>query len=153
MGWQISPRIADILNKGSDNQGIKKEEALMLMGLELYSRETYALMETANRLSRMHYNTKGENHLHIGINVAPCPLNCVFCSLAEKAGIFRERKEFPETDILNWARWAESESVDALNRYMFFHSSQFLPQKNYGFAESSSLLSGGIVMKQYVVNA
>jgi biotin synthase len=115
MGWQISPRIADILNKGSDNQGIKREEALTLMGLELHSRETYALMETATRLSRNHFNNKGENHLHIGINVAPCPLNCAFCSFAESAGIFIEGTEFPETDILEWASLAESQSADALN--------------------------------------
>ena len=115
MGWRISARIADILTKGGDNQGIKREEALTLMGLELHSRETYALMETATRLSRKHYNGKGENHLHIGINVAPCPLNCAFCSLAESASIFTERTEFPEADIMEWARLAESQSADALN--------------------------------------
>jgi biotin synthase len=115
MGWQISPKVADILHKGSDNQGIRKEEALTLMGLDLHSRETYALMETATRLSRNHYNGKGENHLHIGINVAPCPLNCAFCSLAAKAGIFIEQTEFSEADILDWARLAESQSADALN--------------------------------------
>jgi biotin synthase len=115
MSWQLAPRIADILNKGSDNQGIEREEALLLMGLELHSRETYALMETATRLSRNHYNGKSENHLHIGINVAPCPLNCAFCSFAEEAGIFIERTEFTETDILKWASLAESQSADALN--------------------------------------
>ena len=62
MSWTIPHKIADILNKGSDNAGIDREGALNLMRLELHARETYALMETANRLSREQFNGKGENH-------------------------------------------------------------------------------------------
>lgn len=115
MSWRISHKTADILNKGSDNAGIDREEALSLMRLELHTKETYALMETANRLSREQFNGKGENHFHIGINVEACPFNCSFCSLTVKAGIFKEKIEFTNDEILRWASLAESGWADALN--------------------------------------
>ena len=96
MSWKISHKIAEILNKGSDNTGIDREEALSLMRLEGHTREVYGLMETANRLSREQFNGKGENHFHIGINVEACPFNCSFCSLTVKAGIFKEKIEFAD---------------------------------------------------------
>ena len=115
MSWKISHKIADILNKGSENAGINREEALSLMRLERHSKEAYALMETANRLSREQFNGKGENHFHIGINVEACPFNCSFCSLTVKADIFKEKIEFTHDEILRWARLAESGGADALN--------------------------------------
>ena len=115
MSWNISHKTANILNKGRDYAGIDRDEALCLMQLELHSRDTYALMETANRLSRIAFNGKGENHFHIGINVEACPFNCSFCSLTVKAGIFKEKIEFTDDEILRWARLAESEGADALN--------------------------------------
>jgi len=115
MSWRISHKTADILNKGSDNAGINREEALSLMQIELHTREIYALMETANRLSREQFNGKGENHFHIGVNVEACPFNCSFCSLTVKAGIFKEKIEFSNDEILRWAKSAESGGADALN--------------------------------------
>lgn len=115
MSWNVSPTIDDILRKGGEAAGITREEALALLRLDLDSRDTYALMETANRLSRAAFREKGENHFHIGINVEACPFNCSFCSLTEKAGIFKERVDFSEEDILQWAREAEGHGADALN--------------------------------------
>jgi biotin synthase len=115
MSWKISSRIADILDKGGDCGGISRYEALSLMRLDLHSKETYALMETADRISRNQFKGKGENHYHIGINVEACPFNCSFCSLTVKAGIFKDKIEFSDDEILRWARLAESGGADALN--------------------------------------
>ena len=115
MGWNISPKVEGILDRAADFAGISREEALFLLGLDLNSKEIYAVMETANRLSRRQFKGKGENHFHIGLNVEPCPFNCLFCSLTTKAGIFKEKVEFPEKDILRWAKQGEAEAADALN--------------------------------------
>lgn len=115
MSWRLNPKVEDILKKGESLAGLNEEEAGDLLRLELGSKEVYALMETANRISRAQFKGKGENHLHIGVNVEPCPFNCRFCSLTEKAGIFTERIEFAERDIISWARLAESRNADALN--------------------------------------
>ena len=115
MAWQLSADIVDILKKGAACEGIEPHEALSLMALPLHSRETYALMQTANQISRERFGNKGENHFHIGVNVAPCPLNCRFCSLTVKAGIFKESIEFSEAQLIAWARQAEAGGADALN--------------------------------------
>lgn len=115
MGWRISSRIGDILRKGGDGVGISREEALDLMWIEIGSREAYALMQTADDLSRTMFKGKGENHFHIGVNVEPCPYNCSFCSLTRGAGIFNEKIDFDEEQIHEWARGAESGGADALN--------------------------------------
>ena len=115
MSWRITPRVADILKKGGDRAGLTEEEAQELLRLELGTKEVYALMETANRLSRDQFKGKGENHFHIGINVEPCPLNCRFCSLAESAGIFTEKIQFEEQEIVAWAKIGEAHHADALN--------------------------------------
>jgi len=115
MGWKISPKVAGILDRAGEFAGIRRDEALFLLGLDLNSKETYAVMETANRLSREQFQGKGENHFHIGLNVEPCPFNCSFCSLTLKAGLFKERVEFPEEEVLRWAKLGEAQGADALN--------------------------------------
>lgn len=115
MSWQLSSKIDETLKKGADFGGIDREEAVALMHLDLQSRETYALMQTADQMTREQFGLKGESHFHIGLNVAPCPFNCSFCSLTKSAGIFKENIDFPMEDILKWARFAEDNHADALN--------------------------------------
>ena len=115
MGWQLQPKIDDILKKGAAFEGLLREEALALLALPLHCKETYALMQTANEMSRERFGQKGENHFHIGVNVSPCPINCRFCSLTVKAGIFKESHEFDEEQILVWAKEAEANGADAIN--------------------------------------
>ena len=115
MSWKLSPQIDEILVRGAAGDGIDRSQALALMAIPLHTRECYALMQTANRLSRQLFGEKGENHFHIGVNVAPCPLNCRFCSLTQQAGIFTEAVDFSEEQILAWARHARDMGADALN--------------------------------------
>ena len=42
-------------------------------------------------------------------------MDCLFCSLTRKAGIFKEKIDFSMDQILSWARQAEQEGADALN--------------------------------------
>lgn len=115
MPWRLSPQFEEILSKGRDGAPLDRDEALSLMHLGLESRETYALMEAANHLSRSQFGAKGEMHFHIGLNVEPCPMDCAFCSLTRQAGIFTGKVDFPLEDILAWARQGEAEGADALN--------------------------------------
>ncbi len=115
MRWHIAPKVTEILARGAASEGIDREEALTLMALPLHSTESYALLATADRLSRESFGRKAENHFHIGLNVAPCPINCRFCSLARSAGIFAESVEYDEARIVSWALQAEKQGADALN--------------------------------------
>ena len=113
--WHIDPRIDDILKKAEDLVGLDETQAIKLLQLGLESREVYALMETADRISRDLFHGKGENHFHIGVNIEPCPFNCRFCSLAKNIGVFTEKKDFSIDEIVLWARTARDLGADALN--------------------------------------
>ncbi len=115
MSWKINSRVTDLLKKGTDLIGLDTAEAEFLLHLDLESREVYALMESANAISRQQFGNKGERHFHIGINVEPCPFNCTFCSLTEVSGIFVKKMSFSEEDIIAWAKGAEAEHADSLN--------------------------------------
>lgn len=115
MAWRLTPAIEAILSKGRDGVGLERDEALALVHLELESRETYGLMESANALSRQQFGKKGERHFHIGLNVEPCPMDCLFCSLTRKVGLFTEKYEFPLEEVVAWAKQGEAEGADALN--------------------------------------
>ena len=111
----IKPDIAYLLEKAEDNAGLDREQAETLLKLDLCSNEVYALMATANRMSRRAFGGKGERHFHIGLNVEACAFNCRFCSLTQGAGIFKEKTEFSREQILDWARQGQAQGADALN--------------------------------------
>jgi biotin synthase len=114
MNFNITSNIKEILVKSQDD-GITRQDAKTLLQLPLQSIDTYALMYAADRLSREEFKNKGENHFHIGINIEPCPYNCRFCSLAQKAGVFSDSVEFSQEQIVKWAVQGEAQGVDALN--------------------------------------
>ncbi|MFZ3048780.1 MAG: radical SAM protein [Desulfatirhabdiaceae bacterium] len=111
----MEPRFKEILLKAEDMVPLTRHEALTLMQVGLHTRTCYALMEAANRMSRSRFGGKGENHFHIGLNVEPCPMDCLFCSLTRKAGIFKEKIEYSMEQVIAWAKQAEAYGADALN--------------------------------------
>ena len=115
MKQELEPRIVEILKKVSDRAPISRTEILTLMTVPLHTPECYALMDAANRMSRSQFGNKGENHYHIGLNAEPCPMDCHFCSLTRKAGIFKEKIEFPMDQVMAWSRQAERQGADGLN--------------------------------------
>ncbi|MFH1887028.1 MAG: radical SAM protein [Pseudomonadota bacterium] len=115
MAWLLDKKIRDILSKADDRGEITHEEAVHLLRLPLESREAAALVHTARRMSLADFGPKGELHMHIGLNTAPCPHNCKFCSLTREMGIFTENVEFPEEQVLAWALEGERGGADAIN--------------------------------------
>jgi biotin synthase len=115
MNFEFSQQLQDIFAKAQEFVPLTRDEALALTCIPLHSPECYALLAIANRMSRERFGAKGENHFHIGLNVEPCPLDCLFCSLTHKAGIFTEKTEFPLEQIIAWARLAQKQGADALN--------------------------------------
>ncbi len=115
MSFRISHTASEILHKGGDFAGISRDEAMHLIQVPLHSKEVYALMATADRMSREQFGLKGENHFHIGLNVEPCPMDCRFCSLARSAGIFMKKQEFALEEVIAWAEQGDAQGADALN--------------------------------------
>lgn len=107
--------VDDIFKKATEFVPLTREEGMRLIQIPLHSGDCYRMMEIANRMSREQFSNKGENHLHIGLNVEPCPLDCLFCSLTHKAGIFTEKIDFSDEQIIAWAKDAEKHGSDGIN--------------------------------------
>lgn len=67
------------------------DEVINLLKIELGSSDFYALCYTANKLSREHFDNKGDVCAQIGLDYAPCSRDCDFCSFSEKSGLLDER--------------------------------------------------------------
>ncbi len=90
----IRPELQDILNQALAGEPIRREQALWLVReIDPASPENQALMRLADQLTRASSSNRAEIHAQIGVNVAPCPYRCGFCSFAAQAGLFRERVE------------------------------------------------------------
>lgn len=60
---------------------LSDEEILQLLNLENNSREYYRLLYVSDSLSREKFKERGYVFTQIGINAAPCSINCRFCSM------------------------------------------------------------------------
>lgn len=57
------------------------KEIIDLLRIDTRSDEFYGLLATSNALSRRKFGNRGYVFTQIGINAAPCPVNCKFCSM------------------------------------------------------------------------
>ncbi len=113
---KINGRIEYILDKSLDWQEISREEALELMKVDEKSPEMYALMSTANTMTRSKFNNIGEVFAQVGINNWPCPKNCKFCFFGEKWGLVKEPMELSVDQVVFRAR--EFEKAGANNIFL-----------------------------------
>jgi biotin synthase len=73
-----------IIRKVMEGIGPTKEECKYLFTLEPHSLESTHMMSVANNLCRTRLNNCGIIYAQIGIDIAPCRVNCEFCSFAQK---------------------------------------------------------------------
>lgn len=74
-----------VLNKAESGEILSREDARQLLGLSNGSEAYYRLLGIANRDARKRFLGRGSIFAQIGMDAAPCPANCAFCSLAEDA--------------------------------------------------------------------
>ncbi len=95
-----SQRVSEILNKAILGEKINREEAKLLLNVDIYSKDMYRLLSCSNDLSRKHFNNRGEIYAQIGINNSPCSKNCDFCVFGEKHKLILDSVELDRDDIL-----------------------------------------------------
>ena len=111
---ELDHEVVKILDKALDEQPLTRTEALTLMDIDLLSREMYALCAAANELSRRHFNNLGEVYAQIGLDFAPCPGNCEFCSFGADHGIVKTIIEYPVEDIVRAAQLCENQGANGI---------------------------------------
>jgi len=112
---RIRRKLQYMLNKALDREPLSHQEAAWLIReVDPLSHEMYTLMGAANQLTRESSGDRGEIHAQIGVNIAPCPNNCGFCSFAAEAGLFRERLDLSPEEVVERAKRFVAEGANVI---------------------------------------
>lgn len=95
--------IHDIIKKSRSRDAFTKEEIIGMLSLDPKSVETGLIMAEAGRFSRELTGNKAEVHGQFALNLAPCPVNCEFCSFASQYDIFKEPIELSPEEAVDYA--------------------------------------------------
>ncbi len=112
---EIRPQLEYILEKALAREALSRQEAAWLLKeVDPLSPEMYALMGAANQLTREGSGNRGEVHAQVGVNLAPCPHNCGFCSFAAQAGVFKERLDMSPDEAAARAKRFVADGANAI---------------------------------------
>ncbi len=79
----------EIYNKIQSEQSLELDDVIKMLEVEVLSEEYYKLIQFANAYARRTFNNQGVIFAQIGVDAAPCSINCKFCMLA--ADHFKEK--------------------------------------------------------------
>ena len=112
---KIRTELEHILYKALERKALSRQEAAWLIReVDPLSYEMYTLMGAANQITRETSGNRGEIHAQIGVNIAPCPHNCGFCSFATEAGLFKERLEMSPGEVVDCAKRFVAEGANVI---------------------------------------
>ena len=111
---RLDKKCERILDKALADEPITREEAVILMHVDLQSPEMYALCSVADSMSRRHFDNYGDVCAQIGLDSAPCPGNCDFCVFAAQHGIVRETIEYSKEAVVQAALECERQQANAI---------------------------------------
>lgn len=112
MGYSIL--IREILQKALDGASLSREEITSLFRVPLFSEESAMMLAASRRKSEHAGNGLAEVHAQVGLNIAPCPRNCSFCSFAAKNKVFTERVEISAEEAVAKAKQLEGDGANAV---------------------------------------
>ena len=95
----VNPDINEIINKIMSGHLLTKKELITLLQIPLHSVDAGYIIAFANSLNHILSQAKAEIHAQIGINLSPCPKNCLFCSFASTNHIFQQKNELTQKQI------------------------------------------------------
>jgi biotin synthase len=109
-----SSKVNKIVAKVLDGDAITRTEIEYLLGVDPHSMEGGFIVTAANSITRTASKGKAEVHAQIGLNLSPCPNNCLFCAFAATNGVFKETRELPIEVIIQSALRAEADGANAI---------------------------------------
>lgn len=106
--------IIKIINKALDGTLLTRAEIIQLLSVENLSPESFAIWQAGRQFTSLLNDGFAEVHAHIGLDAAPCPMNCQYCSFAEINGVFTEKVTYPIEKVIQDARDLEAAGANAL---------------------------------------
>jgi len=106
--------IRDIITKSLDGNTLTAEEIASLFKVPLFSEESGMIIAASRKKSESASSGLAEVHAQVGLNIAPCPKNCVFCAFAAKNKVFKERIEISANEAIEKAKQFETDGANAV---------------------------------------
>jgi len=106
--------IEKIIPKSLNDRELSEKEIKDLFKVPVFSKESSLLLWAARKKSTQISNGVAEVHAQIGLNIAPCPQNCQFCSFAARNKVFTDSFELPIDDAVFQARQFETDKANAI---------------------------------------
>ncbi len=104
-----------IVEKALDGEDVlTPDEIAALFDAPLFSWESARIIAAGREKASRACDAKAEVHAQLGLNLAPCPGNCLFCSFAACNGVFEHAVELPVEEVIRQARQFESDGANAV---------------------------------------
>ncbi len=106
--------IQDIIKKSLDDASLTAEEIAALFGAPLFSDDSALILAASRKKSGIASRGLAEVHAQVGLNIAPCPKNCAFCSFASSNKVFNEHSELSADEAAARAGQFEGDGANAI---------------------------------------
>ena len=106
--------IHDLLRKTRDGEHLSRAELVHLLSMAPDCSGSYLVMAEANRISKELTDNKAEVHAQLALNLAPCHCNCLFCSFAQKNGVFSKETRLTAEAAVAYAKQFEKDGANAV---------------------------------------
>ena len=111
---KIDKKIASLLDRAQTGRAPTKEECVFLLQLPETSLEAALLRAAADSITRRRFNNEGVVLGQIGIEIAPCPGKCKFCSFGEGHTTFQSSVMSDEEILRSADNFTASKELYAL---------------------------------------
>ncbi|MEN6567688.1 MAG: hypothetical protein ABFC57_15495 [Veillonellales bacterium] len=100
-------QISELIQRARENvfsgQILDRDSIIALLGIDPESSAAEKLGQAAREAASAVTRDAGRVWSSIGVDFAPCPVNCSFCSFGEEWGVIRERCEWEAEEIIQMA--------------------------------------------------
>jgi biotin synthase len=106
--------IGEIVEKSLGGEELTGKEIAALFSVRLFSPGSAMIQAIARQMSKDACKGMAEVHAQVGLNIAPCPRNCLFCAFAARNKVFTERVNLSAEEAVERARQFESDGANAI---------------------------------------
>jgi biotin synthase len=104
-----------IVDKALDGEDqLDANEIAALYEVPLFSPDWGRIIAAGRQKAARACDGQAEVHAQVGLNLAPCPGNCLFCSFAACNGVFEEAVELPIEEVVRQAQRFEQDGANAI---------------------------------------
>ena len=109
------------LDKCLSGKALKRSEIIRLLKIEIGSSEDEYLRKAARKAAEKITGNNGCIWCAVGMDYAPCPMNCKFCSFGERWELIKESRHINKTELLRRVK----QYVDGGAAYVVLRTTEF----------------------------